>query len=146
MTITSVALSVSRLSPPGLISKKKRRSRCRLLQVWAAHPRRLFQGDVRQVPMGYLGCHHPQPEYLSEAGVRPLDGPSFKYQNEMFYLELRQACSAVVNWQYVELYHTLNLTIDVVGKYGMREMDVEVVAAGLGAFGGFIRYNGPPEA
>ena len=78
--------------------------------------------------------------------VRPLDGPSFIDQNDMFRIELRQESSAVVNWEYVELYNTLNLVIAFAAKYGMREMDIEVVAAGVGAFGGNIRYSGPPEA
>ncbi len=78
--------------------------------------------------------------------VRPLDGPSFIYQNDVFRIELRQASSAVVDWEYVELYNTLNLLIGFAFKYGMREMDIEVVTAGVGAFGGVIRYSGPPEA
>lgn len=63
----------------------------------------------------------------------------------MFYLELQQVSSAVVNWEYVELYCTLILIIEFAVKYRMREMDVEVVVAGVGACGGTIRYNGPPE-
>lgn len=78
--------------------------------------------------------------------VRPLDGPSFIYQHDMFQLELRQASSAVVNWEYVDLYCTLNLIVSFAAKYGMREMDVEVVVAGVGAFEGSIRYSGPWEA
>lgn len=77
--------------------------------------------------------------------VRPLDEPSFIHRDRMFHLELRQASSAVVNWKYVELYYTLNLLVEFAAKYGMREMDVEVVVAGVGAFGGIIRYSGPAE-
>lgn len=78
--------------------------------------------------------------------VRLLDGPAFIYRNQMFYLELQQASSAVINWEYVELYCTLILIIEFAVKYRMREMDVEVVVAGIGAWGGIFRYNGPPEA
>lgn len=45
----------------------------------------------------------------------------------------------------MELYYTLNLLVEFAAKYGMREMDVEVVVAGVGAFGGIIRYSGPAE-
>lgn len=78
--------------------------------------------------------------------TRPLDGPVFEYQNEIFHLELRQASSAVADWEYEELYHALNIIIRFATKYGMREMDVEVLAAGVGAFGETISYVGPPEA
>lgn len=78
--------------------------------------------------------------------VRPLDGPSFMYRNKLFYLELRQSPSAVVNWKYVEIYYTLNLLVSFATAYGMREMDVEVVVDGVGAFEGIIRYTGIPEA
>lgn len=111
----------------------------------------------RPIPLLYfLGVHvrclreiwsvvaHSQNAYQPPE-VRPLDGPSFAYRNEIFHLELRQASSAVVNWKYVELYLTLNLILDFGAKYGMREMDIEVVVDGTGAFAGFIRYNGPPE-
>ena len=64
----------------------------------------------------------------------------------MFYLELQQGSSAVVKWEYVELYCTLIIIVEFAVKYRMREMDVEVVVAGVGAYGGIIRYNGPPEA
>lgn len=44
------------------------------------------------------------------------------------------------------LYRTLNIIIRSAVKYGMREMEVEVRAAEVGAFGGLIRYIEPPEA
>lgn len=75
--------------------------------------------------------------------VRPVDEPSFIYQTRMFRLDLRQASSAIVPWKYVELYYTLNVIVEFAAKYGMREMEVEAVADGIGAFGGVIRYNGP---
>ena len=73
-----------------------------------------------------------------------MDEPSFILQNEIFHLELRQSSVAAVNWEYVNLYVALNLIMGFAGKYGMREMDVEVVVAGIGAFEGVINYNGPP--
>ena len=75
--------------------------------------------------------------------VRPIDGP-FVFWTDLFHLQLRQSPAAVVNWNYAELYVTLNLIAGFAAKYGMWEMDVEVVAAGVGAFGGTIRYIGPP--
>lgn len=78
--------------------------------------------------------------------VRPRDEPSFVYQNGMFYLYLRQASSAVVAWKYVEIYYTLNVMIEFATRYGMCEMEIEVVANGIGAFEGLVKYNGPRGA
>ena len=44
-----------------------------------------------------------------------------------------------------KLHYTLNLIVSSAAKYGIREIDVEVVAVGLGAFGGNVRYNVSPE-
>ena len=46
----------------------------------------------------------------------------------------------------MELYYTLNVMIEFASSYGMREMEIEVVADGIGAFGGVVRYNGPRGA
>lgn len=77
--------------------------------------------------------------------MRPLVEP-FIYQNSIYYLYLRQASSAAVTWKYVELYYTLNVMAEFANKYGMREMEIEVVADGIGAFGGVVRYNGQQVA
>ena len=46
----------------------------------------------------------------------------------------------------MQLYETLNALIEFSAMYNMREMDVEVLAGGVAAFGGIITYNGPPGA
>ena len=74
--------------------------------------------------------------------MRPRDKPTFIYQSKIFHLYLGQASSAAVAWKYVELYYTLNVLIEFAAKYGMREMEIEAVADGTGAFGGVVKFNG----
>ena len=46
----------------------------------------------------------------------------------------------------MELYHTLNVMIEFATEYGMREMEIDAVADGIGAFGGVVKFNGPSGA
>ena len=78
--------------------------------------------------------------------MRPRDKPTFIYQSDLFHLYLGQASSAAVAWKYVELYYTLNVIMEFSTKYGMREMEIEAVADGIGAFDGVVRFNRPSGA
>lgn len=144
--IASVPLNVSILPPPdpysvsygNLILVFSRYGRPIPLPIFiAAYVRCLWQ-------IWSVVAHSPN--YYQPPDELPLDGPVFEFQNVFFHLRLQRASSAVVNWKYVQLYETLNALIDFAATYNMREMDVEVVAAGVGAFGGVIRYSGPPGA
>lgn len=53
--------------------------------------------------------------------LKPVDGPSFIYLNEVFRLESQQAPWAAVNWKYVKLHHTLNLAAEFAAKYVCRK-------------------------
>ena len=101
----------------------------------------------------YVGClwkiwnvvAHSQNAYQPPE-VRPLDGRWFIYRNDKYYLRLEEASSAAVTWKYVEIYYALNVIAHFANKYGMREMNVQVVSGGTGAFEGTIKYIGAPEA
>lgn len=101
----------------------------------------------------YVGClwkiwkivAHSQNAYQPPE-VRPLDEPWFIYRNDKYYLQLKQASSAVVAWKYVEIYYALNIIAHFADKYVMREMNVHVVSGGTGAFDGTIKHIGAPEA
>ena len=101
----------------------------------------------------YVGClwkiwkvvAHSQNVYQPPE-VRPLDGRWFIYRNDKYYLRLEEASSAAVAWKYVEIYYALNIIAHFANKYGMREMNVQVVSGGTGAFEGTIKYIGTPEA
>ena len=143
--MTSVPLNQSGLPPPDPFSKTYEDLIIVLSKYGQPIPIHFFAGmyvrclwDIWEVV-----AHRRNPYQPPE--MRPLDGPSFTLQNEFFHLDLRQSPSAVVDWKYVDLYTTLNIIVSFAFKYDMREMDIEVVVAGVVAFGGFIRYIGPPE-
>lgn len=144
--IASVPLNVSILSPPDPYS------------ITYGNLNIVFSKYGRPIPLSifiaaYVRClwqiwsvvAHSQ-NYYQPPEERPLDGPVFEYQNVFFHLRFRRASSAVVNWKYVQLYETLNALIEFAATYNMREMDVDVVAAGVEAFGGVVSYSGPPGA
>ena len=101
----------------------------------------------------YVGClwkiwnivAHSQNAYQPPE-VRPLDESWFIYRNDKYYLQLEQASSAVVAWRYVEIYYALNIIAHFADKYGMMEMNIQVVSGGTGAFEGTIQHIGAPEA
>jgi len=47
-----------------------------------------------------------------------------------------------VDWEYAELFDTLNVIMAFASRWRMFEMDIEVVAGGVGNSEGFIRYDG----
>lgn len=70
-----------------------------------------------------------------------MENQAFLYEHHGFEFVLKQALSAVVDWEYVELFWTLEAMVKFAVRWGMREMDVEVVAAGVGNFDGYVRFD-----
>lgn len=74
---------------------------------------------------------------------KPVDNGIYYYENHGFQFYLKQTFSAVVDWEYVELFETLNAIMDFAVVHLMFEMDVEVVSRGVGNFEGHLTYKGP---
>ena len=146
LMVLRVSFNVSMSSPPEPYSKSFEDIFIVLSEYGRPIPPSCFFGM-------YVGClwkiwkvvAHSQNAYQPPE-VRPLDGRWFIYKNDRYYLELQQSSSAVVAWKYVEIYYALNIIAHFADEYGMREMNVEVVAGGTGGFGGTIKYIGALEA
>ena len=54
---------------------------------------------------------------------------------------LKRAHGAVVDWMYVEFFWTLETIMKFAISYGMWELEVEVVAGGVGNFDGWVKFD-----
>ena len=71
---------------------------------------------------------------------KPVDNQAFLYEDRGFQFVLKQSSTAAVDWEYGELFDTLNALMAFAARYSMVEMDIEVVA-GPGNFEGYITYD-----
>ena len=55
---------------------------------------------------------------------------------------LKKTFSAVMEWEYGELFDTLTTLMAFAIRAGMWEMDIEVVVEGTGNFEGYVKYSG----
>lgn len=91
--------------------------------------------DIWQKVAHETNTHHPP-------DAKPVENQAFLYEDHGFQFVLAQSHSAIVDWEYGELFDTLSAIMGFAVKYRTLEMDIRVVVRGLGNFEGYIKYTG----